>query len=317
MHIDFCDGREEGVMPSLLLGRDVMGICRKKHDNIALILFCFPFLVIFTLFFLFPLAYGFIMSFTNMKGFMFDCDFVFFDNYKELLSDKRFLVSTGNTLTFTFFNVLFSNFLAIVIAFSLENKKIIHKNFFRTFFFVPYIFALVIIGFIWKFIYAQTLPQIAELYNIRFLDKDYLGDPHNALKSVIIMQIWYQIGYFLVIYIAGLQSIDKSLLEVAQIDGASNMKINMKIELPLLMPTVSVCLFTGLAFSLKAFDSILALTGGGPGYSTEVLSLNIYYEAMGEAQRFGYGMAKSVVLAFFVCLITVVQRKLCSKEIDV
>ncbi|MFI3213298.1 MAG: sugar ABC transporter permease [Eubacteriales bacterium] len=285
-----------------------------KKEEKKLLLFCGPFLVIYIMFFVFPLVDGVIMSFTNTNGFTDVYDIVYFDNYIKLLTnDERFHASFTRTIIFTVINVVVGNFLALLLAFVIESG-IRGKRFFRTMFFLPYVFALIIIGFTWKFIFVQWIPEIGELLQIKFLIQDYLGNPKIALYSVIIMQIWYQLGYYLVIYIAGMQSIDTTIVEATEIDGANTFQKYTKVVMPLLYPAMSICIFTGLASSLKAFDAVLALTGGGPGYATEVISLNIYYEAMGEAQQYGYGMAKSIVLAIFIFAVTAVQRKFFEKR---
>lgn len=254
------------------------------------------------------------MSFTNSNGFTDIYDFVGLQNYRDLfMNDRRFSSSFGITILFTILNVVIGNALALLLTFVIE-AGIKGKNFFRTMFFLPYVFALVIIGFAWKFVFTQWLPQFGQAIGWNFLVQDYLGNPNIAIYSVIAMQIWHQLGYYLVIYIAGMQSIDRGLLEAADIDGASVIQKYKNIVIPLLYPAISICLFTGIASSLKVFDAILSLTGGGPGYATEVASLNIYFEAMGDAQRYGYGMAKSIILAIVIFAVTYVQRRFFEKR---
>ncbi|MEG0764647.1 MAG: sugar ABC transporter permease [Pseudoflavonifractor sp.] len=271
-------------------------------------------MTIFLLFFIVPFVDGIIMSFTNSNGFTDVFDFVGLQNYIDLFTkDTRFRNSFGVTMVFTVLNVVIGNVLALLLAFVIESG-IKGKNFFRTMFFLPYVFALVIIGFAWKFIFTQFIPQLGQMLGLTALVQDYLGNPDLAIFSVIAMQIWYQLGYYMVIYIAGMQSIDRSLLEAAAIDGASTFKKYTKVVIPLLYPSISICLFTGIASSLKVFDAVLSLTGGGPGYATEVVSLNIYFEALGDAQRYGYGMAKSIVLAILIFAVTFIQRRFFEKR---
>lgn len=285
-----------------------------ERDNVTLLLFCLPFLTIFMLFFIVPFVDGIIMSFTNSNGFTNVYDFIGIQNYIDLFTkDTRFHESFGVTILFTVLNVVIGNVLALLLAFVIESG-IKGKNFFRTMFFLPYVFALVIIGFAWKFVFTQWIPQFAQTIGLDFLVQDYLGDPKIAIFSVVVMQIWYQLGYYLVIYIAGMQSIDRSLLEAAEIDGAPTVQKYTKVVIPLLYPSISICLFTGIASSLKVFDAILSLTGGGPGYATEVVSLNIYFEALGDSQRYGYGMAKSIILAIVIFAVTFIQRRFFEKR---
>ncbi len=292
---------------------------RAKHSpNMALLLFSLPFLIMFLTFFIYPFCVGVVMSFTNTNGFTPKYDFVGLSNYVKLFTnDARFYTSLGLTFLFGFSSVLIGNVLALFLAFVVESG-IKFKNTFRTLFFVPYMFALVIIGFVWRFIYIQYIPQLGSMLGWDFLKQGYISDPKIAIWSVVGMQVWYNLGYYMAIYIAGIQAIDTSMIEAARVDGANTWTLYTKIMIPMMMPSISVCMFTGFASAFKAFDSVLALTGGGPGFATEVLALNIYYEAMGDAQRYGYGMAKAMVLAGVILVITMVQlRFFKSREVEV
>lgn len=289
-----------------------------KSKNGSLFLFILPFLTLFLIFFFIPLMYGFFMSFTNSNGFTPLYEFVGLKNYVELFTeDPGFYNSLWLTFLFAFVSVVLGNVLALILAFVIESG-IKFKNLFRTMYFLPYVFALVIIGFTWKFIFTQFLPQIGGVLHLDFLVQDWIGSPTLAIWSAILMQIWYNIGYYLVIYIAGIQAIDSSLIKAARIDGANTWKLYTRVMIPLLIPSITICAFTGIASSFKAFDSILSLTGGGPGFATEVLALNIYYDSMGDAQRYGYGMAKAMVLAVIIFIITMIQMKYFkNKEVEV
>lgn len=289
----------------------------KSSPNTSLMIFTLPFLTMFLVFFIAPFVVGIGMSFTNSNGFTNNYEFVGFRNYLELFTeDPKFLTSLWITVIFSVLTVIIGNVLSLVLAFVIESG-VKGKNAFRTFYFLPYVFALVIIGFVWKFIYTQWIPEAARALHLGFLNQDFLGNPKLALYSAVVMQIWYNTGYYLVIYIAGIQAVDTTLLEAAKVDGAGKWNLYTKIMIPMLIPSISVCMFTGIASSFKAFDSILSLTGGGPGFATEVLALNIYYDAMGDAQRYGYGMAKAIVMAILIFLVTVAQQKYFqSKEVE-
>ncbi|NQX66976.1 sugar ABC transporter permease [Paenibacillus alba] len=290
----------------------------ERKQTGSLLLFIGPFLIVFAVFFLYPLARGVVLSFTDWNGIERTAAFNGIQNYVELFTDdNRFLHSLWITFIFTACTVVISNFVSLLLAVVIESGTKF-KNTLRTLFFLPYIFSLVVVGFTWKIMYIEIVPDIAKLSKLlQFLNLDYIGNPYLALYSVIIMNIWFGIGYYLIIYLAGIQTIDSSVMEAASIDGAVGWRRFSSITVPLLMPSISICVFTSITGSLKIFDAIFVLTGGGPGYSTESIALNIYYEAFGTANRFGYGMAKSVVLGAVILIISYFQLKFfSSREVE-
>lgn len=281
---------------------------KNGRSTLSLFLFIGPFLLIFGVFFLFPLIKGIAVSFTNWNGIGKELTFTGLRNYIDLFTnDKRFLNSILVTSIFTFFYVVISNIVGIILAIIIEGSRF--RTILRTCFFLPYVMSLVVVGFIWRILYTEALPDLGSILNWQFLNIDFIGNPNIALFSVILMNIWYSVGYFLVIYIAGIQSIDGSLIDSAKIDGAKGLKQIIYIIIPLLMPSITVCVFTSLANSFRVFDAIFVLTGGGPGYATETIALNIYYEAFGAANKFGYGMAKAVILALIVLFVSYFQLR--------
>ncbi|WP_372630030.1 carbohydrate ABC transporter permease [Cohnella sp.] len=291
---------------------------RGGKQTASLLLFTAPFLIVFAVFFLYPLARGVVLSFTDWNGIQRNAVYNGLNNYVELFTDDpRFLHSLWITLVFTALTVIVSNFVSLVLAVLIESGSRF-KNTLRTLFFLPYVFSLVVVGFTWKIMYIEIIPDIAKLSPaLEFLNLDYIGNPQLALYAVIVMNIWFGIGYYLIIYLAGIQTIDSSVMEAASIDGATGWTRFRVIMVPLLMPSISICVFTSITSSLKIFDAIFVLTGGGPGYATESIALNIYYEAFGSANRFGYGMAKSVVLGVIVLIISYFQLKFFkSREVE-
>jgi len=290
---------------------------KKLKDLSSMLLFITPFTVLFIIFLLFPLMQGAFYSFTDWNGISSNVRFVGFKNYIEAFTnDKRFINALTVTGIYTVATVLISNIVGLGLALFVESSGKI-KYVLRTLFFTPYIFSLVVVGFSWKFIYTKIAANIYQLTNIGFFNLDFLGSPKIALISVIIMSVWHGMGYYMLIYIAGIQSIDQYLLEAAIIDGASGWRKFQYIIFPLLMPSITICVFTCLAGSLKIFDSIFVLTSGGPGYSTETIAVNIYNEAFGSANLYGYGTAKAVILALIIMAVSVVQLSYFkSKEVE-
>lgn len=280
---------------------------KKYKRTISLLLFIAPFTVVFTIFMLYPLSKGIILSFTDWNGISPEMKFVGLSNYIEVFSkDSRFINSLKVTGLYTVCNVVFSNALGLMLAVFIEKSGKI-KNVLRTLFFIPYILSLVVVGFTWKLMYTKVAADLYQIMGVGLFNVDFLGDSGMALISVILMSIWQGMGYYMLIYIAGLQSLDTAVIEAADIDGASEWKKFFKIKIPLLMPSLTICVFTSIADSLKVFDAVFVLTSGGPGYATETMALNIYNEAFGSANLYGYGMAKAVILAIIILIVSVIQ----------
>ena len=280
---------------------------RDTRDNLFLVLFVLPFLIVFTIFFLYPFFKGVILSFTDWNGISPEYNFIWLKNYVDLFTkDERFINSLLITLIYTFAVVVISNILGIALSLLIEHSGKM-KNPLRVGFFLPYVFSLVVVGFSWKLIFTKVFPDLYKLTGWNFFDLDFLGDSQLAVVAVIAVSIWQGLGYYLVIYIAGIQSIDSNILEAADIDGATGWKKFWNVTFPLLMPSVTICVFTSIAGAFKVFDAVFVLTSGGPGYATETIALNIHNEAFGSANLYGYGMAKAVILAIIILIVTFIQ----------
>lgn len=240
------------------------------------------------------------------KGGYSSINFIGFKNFIEIFkTDQRFTRVISFTIFFTFFNVLFINLFGLVLAILLD-MKLKNKNILRTFFFMPNVISLIIVAFIWSFIFQNILPRITGI-------NEWLGDPNLAPISTIITSVWQGLGYIMVIYLAGLQSIPSDIMEVAKIDGATGFTKFFNITLPLLLPSVTISLFITLTNSLKTFEIMLALTNGGPGSATESYVLNIYNDAFSK-NLFGYATAKAIILLIIIMSITLIQLTIMKKK---
>ncbi len=211
----------------------------------------------------------------------------------------------GFTLFFAFFNIIFSNLLALLLALILD-AKMKTRNILRSIFFLPNVFSLIIVAFIWSFIFRLILPAITGI-------SIWLGSIDLAPYAVLMVTIWQGCGYLMIIYLAGLQTIPVEITEVASIDGANWFQRLNRVTLPLLLPAMTICLFYSLSSSLKTFDVIMALTSGGPGYVTTPIVLDIYFNAFNNNQ-FGYATAKAVFLCVIIMLVTGIQLFLMKKR---
>ncbi len=271
-------------------------------------IFVLPTLLAFAVFFVVPFLMGFALSFTKFKVIT-DVTFVGFKNYiKAFTLDNSFFHALGFTSLFTVVSMLTVNVFAFILALMLT-KGINGTNFFRSVFFMPNLIGGIVLGYIWNLLINGVL--------MHFFGEDISFNAKYGFWGLVVLTNWQLIGYMMVIYIAGLQNIPTDVLEAASIDGSSPLRTLFKIKIPMVMPSITICMFLTLTNSFKMFDQNLALTNGAPGTDTEMLALNIYKTFYGRSGFQGVGQAKAVIFFILVALIAFVQLKLTNeKEIE-
>lgn len=309
----------ELVLPHKFLEGDFvmkMSAKRKIIEKLNFAGFVAPVIVLISTFVGIPFLMCIYYSFRKWNGIAKASTFIGFDNYKMLFTnDAIFKGAFIYSIVYTILVVVFVNIFALLIALLLESN-IKGKGFFRTSFYIPNIISLIVIGFIWKFIFGRVFDSIYNVTQLTPFSLSWLGDPKLAVITTVIVSIWQELGFYMIIYIAGLQSVPKSLIEAATIDGAGSFRKFFNVVLPLIVPSITVCVFYSISNSLKMFELIFSLTGGGPGTATTPIALDIYNTAFNNNQ-FGYGSAKSVVLFLLVGLITIWQvTTLKRKEVE-
>ncbi len=295
-------------------GRNTMSDLIYKRNRKRYLLLILPAFILYTFTLVIPLLGGtFPNALTNwnlMKG---TKQFVGLDNYIRLLQDKNFQQAIVFTLILGIVTIIFTNLLAFITAFFLS-EKIFGGSISRAMFFLPNIISGVMVSYVWYFIFTRAIPDMGKMLSNRFLSNiSWFGTPGWAFAATTIVSVWQGTGFLMILYIAGLQTIPKDVLEAAKLDGCVGIKKIAYIELPLLMTTVTVNLFVSIANSFKAFDIPFALTGGGPGGSTQTIALDIYNDAFGSF-RYGYASAKSVILFLMVAAVTLVQLWITRKK---
>ena len=274
-------------------------------------LFVLPTFVAFFIGFLFPFLYGIFLSFCKFTT-VTDWKWIGFQNYTRIFVvngkvDTTFLHSLWYTALFTAVSVIIINLVSFAIAMALT-KGIKGTNLFRTVFFLPNLIGGIVLSYIWLMIFNSVLANYS---------KTIVSTQWSAFWGLILVVCWQQIGYMMIIYIAGIQNIPGELIEAAKIDGASSWQMLKHVILPLLMPTITICTFLTLTNGFKLFDQNLALTGGNPGKMSQLLALNIYDTMYGTTGWQGVGQAKAVIFFILVAIIAVVQNKLTtSKEVQ-
>ncbi len=272
-------------------------------------IFVLPTLAAFLIGFIIPFIQGLYLSFCQFTT-VSNAKWVGLENYKEAVLDDSFGRAFLFTVLFAVVSVLTINLLAFGLALLLT-RKIKGTNLFRTVFFMPNLIGGIVLGYIWQILINCVLTLAGEPLLALNTSAGYWG--------MIILMGWQQIGYMMIIYIAGLQNVPDSLIEAAEIDGANKWQILLKVKLPMVMSSVTICIFLTLTNSFKLFDQNLALTGGDPNHSTEMLALNIYqtFYARSGMQWKGYGQAKAVIFCILVIVISLFQLKATrSKEVQ-
>ena len=266
--------------------------------------FILPTSAAFVLVFVVPFIMGIFLSFTRFTT-VTNASWVGLENYiRAFTEDTDFLYSLGFTSLFTLVSVLTVNVLAFALALLLT-RGIKGTNLFRGVFFMPNLIGGIVLGYIWNLLINGVLATIG-------VDITYKTE--YGFWGLVLLTNWQLIGYMMVIYIAGLQNIPEDLIEAAAIDGASPTKTLFKVKIPMVMPSVTICMFLTLTNSFKMFDQNLALTAGAPERSTEMLALNIYNTFYGRAGWQGVGQAKAVIFFIIVAVIALVQLKLTSRR---
>ena len=262
-------------------------------------LFVLPTFCAFIIGFVVPFAEGLYLSFCKFTTIN-KATWVGIGNYIKVFQDAQFWDSLTFTASFTVVSTVLINVLAFAVALALT-KGIVGTNVFRTVYFMPNLIGGIVLGYIWNILINCVLSLV--------------GAPLLALNTsagywgMIILMCWQQIGYMMIIYIAGLQAIPTELIEAARIDGATARQTLFQVKIPNVMPSITICLFLTLTNSFKLFDQNLALTGGDPNHATEMLALNIYnnfYARSGAAWK-GIGQAKAVVFCIMVITISMIQ----------
>ena len=260
-------------------------------------IFALPTLLAFTLGFIVPFIMGIYLSFCEFTT-VTDATFVGIKNYIRVFTDPTFIHALWYTVLFTIVSVLTINVFAFIIAMFLT-KGIKGTNFFRTIFFMPNLIGGIVLGYIWQILLNGILANFGRTLTY---------SSSYGFWGLIILMNWQQVGYMMVIYIAGIQNIPGELIEAAKIDGANNGQLLRHVTIPMVMPSITICSFLTLTNSFKLFDQNMALTGGEPSNTSQMLALNIFETFYGRSGWEGVGQAKAVIFFIMVAVIAISQN---------
>lgn len=261
-------------------------------------IFALPTTAAFVIAFLFPFVMGIYLSFTRFTTIS-DAEFVGISNYIEAFTNKDFLNALWFTVKFTFVSVISVNLIAFTLA-MLLTRNIKLKNFFRTVFFMPNLIGGIVLGYIWQLIINGVLERFGVTITY---------DAKYGFWGLVVLMNWQMIGYMMIIYIAGIGNIPSDLIDAAKVDGADSFEILRHVIIPMVMPSITICLFLTITNSFKLFDANLALTDGAPSRQSAMLALDIYKTFYGSVGSQGVGQAKAVIFFFLLAIISLIQLK--------
>ena len=266
-------------------------------------IFVLPTLIAFSFAFIIPFVMGVYLSFCKFKTIT-NAQFVGLENYIKIFADKDFVNAFGFTLKFSVVSIITINVFAFILALALT-RKIKGTNLFRTVFFMPNLIGGIILGYIWQ----QMINAVLLKY-----ETTLVANPTYGFWGLAILMNWQMIGYMMIIYVAGLQNVPTDLIEAAQIDGATSLQTLFKVKIPMVMPSITICLFLTVSNSFKLFDQNLALTAGAPSKKTAMLALDIYNTFYGRNGYEGVGQAKAVLFFIVVAVIALGQLVLTRRK---
>lgn len=299
---------------------------RKLRESWVIHLFPLPALIIYCLFIVYPIVAALTYSFFDWKGITRGA-FVGFDNFKNLFTVQPFADlfwnAFGHNVLYFILQMIVQNGLAFVLAFIIY-KKIKGAEFFKIAYFLPRLLSIIVVGFLWKLILNPNygaLNIILGAMGLESLQKAWLGDPKTALIAIIMVNVWFGLGFAVLIFLAGFQSIPVELIEAARLDGATGGKLLTKIYLPLMIPSIMIMTVLTFIQSFEAFELIYAMQGseGGPYHSTDTLAVFFYRLAFGsstggESTAIGLGSALATVLFLFISTFTIIILKVMQKK---
>lgn len=288
-------------------------ILKQYKTKISFMLFILPALVLVCITSIVPFLMNISYSLTSWNGISAEKKFVGLKNFVMLFQDKDFFKGPVIfSLVFAVLYVLLVNIIALALGL-LFVRPFRSSKLMRAMLYIPNIISLVMVGYVWKFLFGMGFDYLYKLTNCNLFNLSWLGESKLAFASILGVSLWQAVGFYCVIYIAGIQSVPGELLEAAAIDGANAGTRFRHVILPMIMPSVTVCLFTSLLNGLKVYDLPMVLTAGGPAGSTTSIAMDIYNEAFLN-NLYGYGSAKSLFFFLIIIIVTFWQLRLTKRR---
>ena len=285
---------------------------RTKHGGKEFCMFALPGLFCFLAVVIVPFIYGVYLTLTDWDGVASMKNFVGLENFGGVMRDSQFWTSLLLTFKYVVFVVVIVNVIAFAIAYLLT-RGIKGQNFFRAGFFTPNLIGGIVLGYIWQFVFSRVFVSIGETTGWKLFEASWLSDPTNAFVALVVVSVWQLSGYMILIYVAGFMGLNEDVMEAASIDGATGWVKLKSIILPLMMSSITICLFLTLSRAFMVYDVNLSLTGGAPYGTTEMAAMHVYEKAF-TSRQFGVGQAEALILFIIVAVISGLQVYLTKKQ---
>ena len=285
---------------------------RTKHGGKEFCMFALPGLFCFLAVVIVPFIYGVYLTLTDWDGVASVKNFVGLENFGGVMRDSQFWTSLLLTFKYVVYVVVIVNVIAFAIAYLLT-RGIKGQNFFRAGFFTPNLIGGIVLGYIWQFVFSRVFVSIGETTGWKLFEASWLSDPTNAFVALVVVSVWQLSGYMILIYVAGFMGLNEDVMEAASIDGATGWVKLKSIILPLMMSSITICLFLTLSRAFMVYDVNLSLTGGAPYGTTEMAAMHVYEKAF-TSRQFGVGQAEALILFIIVAVISGLQVYLTKKQ---
>ncbi len=285
---------------------------RKTSKGKDFCIFALPGMFCFFAVVIIPFVYGVYLTFTDWDGVAKVKNFIGLKNYAGVMQDKAFWSSLLLTFKYVIVVVILVNVLAFAIAYLLT-RGFKGQNFFRAGFFTPNLIGGIVLGYIWQFVFSRVFVSIGESTGWSLFEASWLSDPNKAFAAMVLVSVWQLSGYMILIYVAGFMGLSEDVMEAASIDGASGWIKMKNIVLPLMMSSITICLFLTLSRAFMVYDVNLSLTAGGPYGTTEMAAMHVYEKAF-TSRQFGVGQAETLILFIVVACISGLQVYLTKKQ---
>lgn len=285
---------------------------KKKNNGKDFFIFALPGMFCFIAVVIIPFVYGLYLTLTDWNGVSAVKNFVGLSNFTKVFHDTQFWSSLLLTFKYVIAVVILVNVVAFFLAYLLT-RGIKGQNFFRAGFFTPNLIGGIVLGYIWQFVFSRVFVSIGEYTGWELFGVSWLSDPNKAFAALVMVSVWQLSGYMILIYVAGFTGLNEDVMEAASIDGANGWIKMRKIVLPLMMSSITICLFLTLSRAFMVYDVNLSLTAGAPYGTTEMAAMHVYEKAF-TSRQFGVGQAEAVILFIIVACISGLQVYLTKKR---